>query len=163
MLQFETYFAISLAKIILLQTDNLATALQQKKISATEGKELYKVTAKTLLKIRNETFDQFWEQTLKESKELGIEDPKLKRKSKIPKKLADYFIHQDEPENFADTVEGHYKAIFFKSFDLVLECMKDRFEEAADERSAEELNEDEVEEVVTSQPIDADDKVALLK
>ena len=92
MLQFETYFAISLAKIILLQTDNLATALQQKKISATEGKELYKVTAKTLLKIRNETFDQFWEQTLKESKELGIEDPKLKRKSKIPKKLADYFI-----------------------------------------------------------------------
>ena len=47
MLQFETYFAISLAKVILLQTDNLATALQQKKISATEGKELYKVTAKT--------------------------------------------------------------------------------------------------------------------
>ena len=77
---------------------------------------MYKVTAKTLLKIRNETFDQFWEQTLKESK--------------IPKKLADYFIHQDESENFADTVEGHYKAIFFKSFDLVLECMKDRFEQA---------------------------------
>ena len=44
--------------------------------------------------------------------------------------LADYFIHQDEPENFADTVEGHYKAIFLKSFDLVLECMKDRFEQA---------------------------------
>ena len=51
MLQFETYFPISLAKIILLQTNNLATALQQKKISATEGKELYEVTAKTLLKI----------------------------------------------------------------------------------------------------------------
>ena len=51
MLQFETYFAISLAKIILLQTDNLATALQKKKISATEGKELYKVTAKTFLKL----------------------------------------------------------------------------------------------------------------
>ena len=68
----------------MLQTDNLATALRQKKISATEGKELYKVTAKTLLKIRNETFDQF--EGIKESKELGIEDPKLKRKSKIPKK-----------------------------------------------------------------------------
>ena len=80
--------------------------------------------------VSKENFDQFWEQTLKESKELGIEDPKLKRKSKIPKKLADYFIHQDEPENFADTVEGHYKAIFLKSFDLVLECMKDRFEQA---------------------------------
>ena len=64
MLQFETYFPISLAKIILLQTNNLATALQQKKISATEGKELYKVTAKTLLKIRNETFDQFWKNSL---------------------------------------------------------------------------------------------------
>ena len=29
-----------------------------------EGKELYKVTAKTLLKIRNETFDQFWKNSL---------------------------------------------------------------------------------------------------
>ena len=70
-------------------------------------------------KIKNENFDQFWEQNLRESKELGVEDPKLKRKSKIPKK---YFIHQNEPENFADTVEVHYKEIFVKSFNLVLDC-----------------------------------------
>ena len=63
-------------------------------------------------KIRNENFDQFWEKTLRESKELGVEDPKL----------AEYFIHQNEPENFADTVEEHYKAIFVKSFNLVLDC-----------------------------------------
>ena len=36
--------------------------------------------------VSKDNFDQFWEQTLKESKELGIEDPKLKRKEKIPKK-----------------------------------------------------------------------------
>ena len=36
--------------------------------------------------VSKDNFDQFWEQTLKESKELGIEDPKLKRKGKIPKK-----------------------------------------------------------------------------
>ena len=54
-----------------------------------------------------DNFDQFWEQTLNESKELGIEDPKLKRKEKIAN-----FIHQDEPENFAYTVEEHYEAIF---------------------------------------------------
>ena len=47
--------------------------------------------------VSKDNFDQFWEQTLKESKELGIEDPKLKRKEKIPKKIAN-FIHQDEPE-----------------------------------------------------------------
>ena len=35
--------------------------------------------------VSKENFDQFWEQTLKESKELSIEDPKLKRKEKIPK------------------------------------------------------------------------------
>ena len=64
-------------------------------------------------------FDQFCEQTLKESKELGIEDPKLKRKEKIPKKKAN-FIHQDEPEKFAYTVEEHYEAIFLKSFYLAL-------------------------------------------
>ena len=62
--------------------------------------------------VSKDNFDQFWEQTLKESKELGIEDPKLKRKEKIAN-----FSHQDEPENFAYTVEEHYEAIFFKSFD----------------------------------------------
>ena len=36
--------------------------------------------------VSKDNFDQFWEQTLKESKELGIEDPKLKRKEKIQKK-----------------------------------------------------------------------------
>ena len=66
-----------------------------------------------------DNFDQFCEQTLKESKELGIEDPKLKRKEKIPKKIAN-FIHQDESENFAYTVEEHYEAMFLKSFDLAL-------------------------------------------
>ena len=35
--------------------------------------------------VSKDNFDQFWEQTLMESKELGIEDPKLKRKEKIPK------------------------------------------------------------------------------
>ena len=67
--------------------------------------------------VSKDNFDQFWEQNLKESKELGIEDPKLKRKEKIPKKIAN-FIYQDEPENFAYTVEEHYEAIFLKSFDL---------------------------------------------
>ena len=41
-----------------------------------------------------DNFDRFWEHTLKESKELRIEDPKLKRKEEIPKKIAN-FIHQD--------------------------------------------------------------------
>ena len=69
--------------------------------------------------VSKDSFDQFWEQTLKESKEFGIENPKLKRKEKIPKKIAN-FIHQDEPDNFAYTVEEHYEAIFLKSFDLAL-------------------------------------------
>ena len=53
------------------------------------------------------------------SRSSSIEDPKLKRKEKIQKKIAN-FIHQDEPENFAYTVEEHYEAIFLKSFYLAL-------------------------------------------
>ena len=45
-----------------------------------------------------------------------------KENPKYPKKLAKYFIHQNEPENFPDTVEVYYKAIFVKSFNLVLDC-----------------------------------------
>ena len=63
--------------------------------------------------VSKDNFDQFWEQTLKESKELSIEDPKKYQK------IAN-FIHQDEPENFAYTVEEHYEAIFLKSFYLAL-------------------------------------------
>ena len=43
----------------------------------------------------------------------------FKKKRKNTKKIAN-FIHQDEPENFAYTVEEHYEAIFLKSFDLAL-------------------------------------------
>ena len=48
MRDFNYFFRISLAKEILLVTDNLAVSLQKRDLSALEGHALYKVTTTPL-------------------------------------------------------------------------------------------------------------------
>ena len=85
MRQFDFFFSISLAKELLLITDNLAKLLQKKDLSALEGKELYLITAKTLEDMKSEEeFEKFWQKTLKKSKELKVKAPELKRKTRKP-------------------------------------------------------------------------------
>ena len=82
MKKFNFLFAICLAKEILIITDNLAKSLQERNLSASQGKELYKITAKTLETMKTEGFEKFWQDTLKLSEKLAIECPELKRKRK---------------------------------------------------------------------------------
>ena len=126
MKNFNFYFGIALAKEILFITDNLAKLLQRKDLSAAEGKELYKITAKALETMKSEEFENFWKNTVKQSEDLGVEVPKLKRKSKKPER---YLDSSDEEEDFPENPKEHYKSIFMQAFGLILECLKSRFEQ----------------------------------
>ena len=126
MKNFNFYFRIALAKEILIITDNLAKLLQRKDLSAVEGKELYKITAKALETMKAEEFENLWKNTAKQSEDLGVEVPKLKRQSKKPAK---YLDSSDEEKDFPENPKEHYKSIFMQAFDLILECLKSRFEQ----------------------------------
>ena len=127
MRNFNYFFGICLAKEILLVTDNLAVSLQKKDLSALEGHELYKVTAEALKGMKTEDFEKFWENTVKKAGELKVKEPELKRKIKKPSR---YFVSsQKEDENVPETPKEQFKKIFYEAFDLVLECLKSRFEQ----------------------------------
>lgn len=95
MKSFDYFYGISLAKKILILTDNLAKKLQKKDISASEGKQLYKNTVLTLEAIKSDDFEQFWNDTLKKSQNFDIKQPELKRIKKKPAK----FIDSDEEDD----------------------------------------------------------------
>ena len=50
MKQFNFLYGLYLSRLILSQVDNLATCLQKKDLSASEGKKLYEITVGTLKK-----------------------------------------------------------------------------------------------------------------
>lgn len=125
MMEFDFFFGVNLAKLILLHTDNLARALQKPELCVSQAKELYKGVAATLEGIKFNDFEEFWKETFEKSKELEINQPKLPRKRKTP---ARYFPKENN-ENSPTTAKDYYKGIFIQSFDVVLECLKDRFEQ----------------------------------
>lgn len=127
MKKFNFLFAICLAKEILIITDNLAKSLQERNLSASQGKELYKITAKTLETMKTEGFEKFWQDTLKLSEKLAIECPELKRKRKKPAKFLD--SSDEDEERFPNSPKEHFQNIFFEIFGLSIGCLKDRFEQ----------------------------------
>ena len=136
MLEFNFFYGLCLAKLILLHTDSLATSLQRKDLCASQGKEMYRITRRTLERIRAEDFDQFWEETLTKSQELEVNEPQLPRKKKMPAKFRAYFTSADSDANekeFVENVRDHFKKIFHESFDLIIKCLEDRFEQDGQE------------------------------
>ena len=69
----------------------------------------------------------------KESKELGVKGPELKRKTKKPKnRFLDSSDEEEEVENESpinDEVKEFFRKIYFEALSLNLECLKSRFEQ----------------------------------
>ena len=127
MMNFNFFYGISLAREILMITDNLAKALQKHGLSALEGKELYKLTSQTLANMMANGFEKFWQTTLKMSEDLELSKPELKRKTKKPAKFVD--SSDSEEEEIVDDIKEHYKRIYNEAFDIIIKNLKQRFEQ----------------------------------
>ena len=68
-------------------TDNLSRALQSGHKSVAEGQAIAVMTTTTLMSIRNEEhFDLFWEKVNAMATECDVEEPKLPRQRKWPRR-----------------------------------------------------------------------------
>lgn len=125
---FEYFYAINLAELILRHSDNLSRTLQKTNISAAEGQDVASLTVKTLLSSRSEEkFACFWKYInhLAIAKDLEVDDPKLPRRRKRPKRYESGLAEAE----FPTSVEGYYRKIYFEAIDLVTNCIKDRFDQ----------------------------------
>ena len=68
----------------------------------------------------------FFSLVQKLSQGLNVEEPVLLRKRKIPRRLDD---GSADNSFFSETVEDWYQAVYFEALDLVIEAIKDRFDQ----------------------------------
>ena len=123
---FYFVFGCSLGGSILRQTDNFSKTLQHEHLSAAQGQELATTVMKTLTKDRSDqSFDLFWEAVKKRAVQLGTAEPKLPRKRKLP----DYYGAKtgNATPHFHDSPKDRYRAIYFETYDSVINFIKQRF------------------------------------
>ena len=103
--------------------DNLSRALQNEDISAAEGKTIADMTVSTLKSLRCDScFDLFWQKTTASAEAGHVNPPSLPRRCKVPCRLDD-----GSAVSFHETVEEHYRVIYFEALDLITTCIEDRF------------------------------------
>ena len=123
---FEYYFGVKLGSLLLKHSSNLSKTLQKNKLSDAEGQSVASLTVKTLEKMPADDSDHMvWERSNKEAKDLEIGEAVLQRKRQRP--LRYYF--GNAPAEFLDSVENHYRSIYYEPIDTVTSCVKKRFEQ----------------------------------
>ena len=85
---FDFIFGVELGRKVLNMADNLSKALQGATVSASEGQTLMKMTITALESIRTyDSFISFWKLVDLRRQEYGVDDAKLPRQRKVPRRL----------------------------------------------------------------------------
>ena len=125
MMKFDYFFGISLGLLILRHTDNLSKAMQRADMSAAEGQDITAMTVTTLKSLHNNaSFDLYWKKTTAAATNLDINEPILPCCRKAPR-----WIDEGFSPTFHETVEDHYRVIYFEALDLIISCIENRFDQ----------------------------------
>ena len=132
MQKFSFYFGLSNSHRLYSLTDNLSKMLQKEKMSAVSGQRLVDLTIKTWEGMHSdENFKMFFDTVVKKAqKHPSIGAPSLPRKRNRP----DYSIlqymegyGQGAAANHPQTVDDHYRQMYYEAIDVVVALIKDRF------------------------------------
>ena len=97
-------------------TDKLNKTLQNPQLSSTEGNAIATITVRTLSGIQTEqNFDLFWASVDLQCQQLGVDQPQLPRRHKMPRRYDD-----GEQEEFPQTDKALYRRHFYEATDLAI-------------------------------------------
>ena len=128
MQKFEFLYGVMLGQLILSHSDNLSHTLQKSDISAAEGQQVAELVVRTLQQLRTESDDNyhlFWQKVSKQADHFGLPEAQLPRRRKV---LKQYDTAQSESDH-PTTPHDHYKCIYFEALDLIINCIKRRFDQ----------------------------------
>ena len=124
--QFSFFFGLILCEKILRHTDALSRTLQKPELSSAEGQQIAGLTVKTSQSMStNCSFDAFFSAVKIRSEALDVDEPKLPRRRKMPKRLE---TGTASPE-FHSSVEEMYRQIYYEALDLAVNSITDRFDQ----------------------------------
>ena len=126
MRSFDYLFGVMLGQSILRHTYNLSKGLQHEDLAASEGQSMAKVTVDTLAKLRNDaSFNEFYKDVKDKAETVDVSEPSVPRKRKMPKR----FQSGDAEHFFPQTESDMYRQKYFEALDLVINCVKTRFDQ----------------------------------
>ena len=124
--KFDFLFGVMLGEKVLRLADNLSRTLQQKQLSAAEGNRAALLKCDTLSALRTDPeFTKFWDSVQTKLNDVDVGEPVLPRRRKTPRRLE---VGSGEP-HFPETVQDYYRAQYFEALDLLISCIKDRFDQ----------------------------------
>jgi hypothetical protein len=129
--KFHTVFGLHIAKLVFTATDQAATSLQGKDITAAEATGVISSLKKHLSTIRD-SFDAVWCDIVKYAKKMDI-TVTVPRQRKLSRKLDDT---RTQHMFSADVPEDYYKQQYFAVIDAIRGELENRFSQSSMERLA---------------------------
>ena len=77
---FDYYFSVCIGKLVLSHADNLSAALQKSTLSVAEGHCIATMTKDTIVEIRTDDADMFWESVKTDAASVHVAEPRLSRR-----------------------------------------------------------------------------------
>jgi hypothetical protein len=130
--EFSYCFGIHMAETLLRITDNLSKTLQGTQHTAIEAQKNARDSVATLQSIRNdEHFALFYAKVERFSKEHDVGGPKLSRRRNPSQKTIESFYMESATStpHHPQTPEDDYRQKYFECVDLIVQCIKDRFDQ----------------------------------
>ena len=126
--EFAYCFGLHLTYTILRNSYNLSKTLKATQMSSVEAQSIARATVKTLQSMRtDDQFDLFYKKVNQFAQAHDISSPSLPRRRKVPKKIQSYF---GAAEHHPKSAEEDYRQKYFEAFDLIINCIKARFDQS---------------------------------
>ena len=75
--------------------------------------------------VSDQSFELFWLNVNKKAAELEIEEPKLPRRRKLPRRfeegVGDGYYHEN--------IQSYYSQCYNETFDVIINCIQERFDQ----------------------------------
>lgn len=121
---FEFYFLLTFTISVFERIEVLNAELQKRTLSVNESHEKVKIVTESLREIRETGYDLVWQKAIAGAEELQLEEPKLPRARRIPKRLQ--MTGAEENHIFTGPKE-YFQKQFYEVLDQVLVSLKERF------------------------------------
>ena len=126
MTTFNYFFGSMLGELILKHTNNLSRTIQHVSQSAAEDQHVTAMTVATLNSMHSDDqFNLFWDVVVLKAEQLGVDEPQLPRRRKLPRRYDDGSSSGD----FPSTPKAHFKPVYFEAIDLITNCIQERFDQ----------------------------------
>ena len=120
---FSYCFGIHLAATVLSNSVNLSKTLQATQLSAVDAQRIARNTVSTLESIRSDqNYNLFYEKMKKFAHDRNVDEPSLPQKG-----FENYFSTTES--DYPETPEDENRKKYFEAIDLIVSCIKNRFEQ----------------------------------